>query len=78
MSTCWECDSTTTRPIDVTIGMATGHRSWIRLCPPCYQMHYLQLIAQLSGDEAHHDAPAPSRRRPGAGPLPPVAARAGG
>jgi len=50
--------------VAVTIGMPTGHRPRVQLCPWCYRTHYLPLIAELAV-EVVHEAPPPA---PGAMP----------
>ena len=67
LMTCWECEATTSQAIVVTIELPTGHAPRVQLCPSCYQMHYLPLIAESAVDGAH-EAPAEStRRNPGTG-----------
>jgi hypothetical protein len=65
MTCCWECERATSRPITVTIGLPTGHIPRVQLCPPCYQTHYLPLIAELSIEGAHQVPPAPTHRTTG-------------
>ena len=59
MVACWECDGTANRPISVTIELPTGHRPRVQLCPSCYELHYLPLIAEMSADRMRQ---APRRR----------------
>jgi hypothetical protein len=69
MAQCWECESTTSRPIDVMVEVAAGRPRHLQLCPSCYQMCYLLLIAEASADGGHRDRGIPmdgmpSARRP--------------
>ncbi|HZO27554.1 MAG TPA: hypothetical protein VFH48_16380 [Chloroflexota bacterium] len=67
MATCWECEATTSQAIVVTIELPSGHGPRVQLCPSCYQMHYLPLIAESAADGVR-EAPAESTRRsPGTG-----------
>ena len=59
MTCCWECEATTSQPIAVTIEVPDGHPRCLQLCPTCYRMYYLPLIAEASADRVHRDPPVP-------------------
>jgi hypothetical protein len=48
VTTCWECNTSTSRPIAVTLEVLTGRLETFMLCPPCYRTHYHPLIAAAS------------------------------
>jgi hypothetical protein len=46
---CWECETTTDRPVIVTLHAATRHVGRLSLCPSCYLACYLPLAPDASG-----------------------------
>lgn len=58
VTTCWECERTTTRPVTVTLEVPAGRLGPFALCPRCHRTRYLPLIVEAPADEA---SPNPSR-----------------
>lgn len=61
MTSCWECETTTSQPMVVMIRVPTGHLGPFMLCPTCYRVYYLPLSAEASADGAHRDPPLATR-----------------
>lgn len=56
--TCWECEATTSQPFVVTIEIPSEHRPRVKLCPSCYELHYVPLIVEASADAEVPAGPA--------------------
>jgi hypothetical protein len=69
LTTCWECNASTYWPIAVTLEVPTGRLGPIMLCPRCYQVHYLLLVAEASLGTVPRQAPPRGELDPGECPL---------
>lgn len=68
MSMCWECGATSSSPVTAMLPAVSGTPRRFRLCPTCYEDHYLPLLAESTAlAERHraHAAPPRPRRRAG-------------
>lgn len=64
MATCWECGRETPTTLPATLRLASGALRHFQLCPLCFRIHYLPLLAEVAGeaDRAEPKRPRPQRR----------------
>jgi hypothetical protein len=46
---CWECEAPTSDPVETALGSLAALTARVILCPDCYQVCYVPLIAQVAG-----------------------------
>ena len=66
MVACWECEAVTPRPMEVSLAVLRGRPRRVQLCPSCYRLYYLPLVAETPADDADRDPPLPTRGTPAA------------
>ena len=69
VTTCWECETTTRRPIGVMLDRPAARLGPFMLCPQCYRAYYLPLIAESSRGAAPGRALPRAKSDPGGDPL---------
>jgi hypothetical protein len=66
MTTCWECETPTSRPVAVSLAAPAADLGPLLLCPSCYWMSYLPLIAEAPADGTRQAPPPSTPGAPGA------------
>jgi len=69
VTTCWECDVETDRPVTVRLEASTGRVGPFALCPQCFRTHYLPLMADKTPRPVPRRAPSGHELEPGDAPL---------